>query len=135
MLDPPRYRESVTAMQTAMLIGYFPALVMLAVALALSGILAAGTSLLGPKRPTAAKLAPYECGMSPVGTARRRFPIKFYLYAMLFLVFDIEAVFFYPWAVIYHQLRWFGFIEMFIFIVVLLIGYYYIWRKGAFEWE
>jgi NADH-quinone oxidoreductase subunit A len=122
-------------MQAAMLTGYFPALVLLVVALALGGILSAGTALLGPKRPTAAKLAPYECGMSPVGTARTRFPIKFYLYAMLFLVFDIEAVFFYPWAVVYHSLRWFGFVEMFIFIVILLIGYFYIWKKGAFEWE
>ena len=86
-------------------------------------------------KPTPEKLEPYECGMVPVGGARVRFSIKFYLVAMLFILFDIEAIFFYPWAVIFQRLKVFGLIEMFIFIAILLVGYIYIWKKGAFEWE
>lgn len=115
--------------------GYLPILILLAIALVIAGGITFGAATLGPKRPTAAKLAPYECGMSPVGSARRRFPVKFYLFAMMFLVFDVEAAFFYPWAVIFGRLRWYGFLEMLLFVVVLLIGYFYILKKGAFEWE
>lgn len=118
-----------------MLGAYLPILLLFLVALAAAGGITTGAALLGPKRPTAAKLATYECGMSPVGTARQRFPVKFYLFAMMFLVFDIEAAFFYPWAVVFMGLRWFGYIEMLLFVVVLLIGYFYILKKGAFEWE
>jgi len=89
----------------------------------------------GIKKPNAQKLAPYECGMNPIGTARERFSVKFYLVAMLFLLFDIEAVFLFPWAVVYHDLRLFGFFEMLLFIVVILAGYIYVWKKGALEWE
>ena len=90
---------------------------------------------LGVKKPNARKLAPYECGMNPIGTARDRFSVKFYLVAMLFLLFDIEAVFLFPWAVVYRDLRLFGFFEMLLFIVAILAGYIYVWKKGALEWE
>ena len=91
--------------------------------------------VLGVKKPNARKLAPYECGMQPTGTARERFSVKFYLVAMLFLLFDIEAVFLFPWAVVYRDLRIFGFLEMLLFIAAILAGYIYVWKKGALEWE
>ena len=95
--------------------------------------------LLGVKHPNPRKLAPYECGINPTGTARERFSVKFYLVAMLFLLFDIEAVFLFPWAVVYRDLnrevRLFGFFEMLLFIVAILAGYIYVWKKGALEWE
>ena len=94
-----------------------------------------GSMILGMRKPTAAKRAPYECGMQPVGTARERFSVKFYLVAMLFLLFDIEAVFLFPWAVVYRDLKMFGFLEMVLFIAVVGAGYVYVWKKGALEWE
>ncbi len=81
------------------------------------------------------KLEPYECGMRPVGGARVRFSIKFYLVAMLFILFDIEAIFFYPWASVHRWLGWFGLVEMGIFVAILLVGYVYIWKRGAFQWD
>jgi NADH-quinone oxidoreductase subunit A len=89
----------------------------------------------GVKRPTREKLSPYECGIQPVGDARERFSISFYLVGMLFILFDVEAVFLYPWAVVYRELRWFGFIEMLLYILILLAGYVYIWKKGALDWS
>ncbi|HEU4386687.1 MAG TPA: NADH-quinone oxidoreductase subunit A [Blastocatellia bacterium] len=80
------------------------------------------------------KLMPYECGVDPIGDARERFSVRFYMVAMLFLVFDVETIFLFPWAVIYDKLALFGLIEMIIFIGILVVGYYYAWRKGAFEW-
>jgi NADH-quinone oxidoreductase subunit A len=94
-----------------------------------------GSLILGMRKPTPEKQAPYECGMQPVGTARERFSVKFYLVAMLFLLFDIEAVFLFPWAVVYRDLKLFGFFEMLVFIAVVLAGYVYVWKKGALEWE
>jgi len=89
----------------------------------------------GVKRPTEAKLSPYECGSTPVGDARGSFSVSFYLVGMLFILFDVEAVFLYPWAVVYKSLRWSGFIEMFLYIAVLLAGYIYVWKKGALDWN
>jgi NADH-quinone oxidoreductase subunit A len=89
----------------------------------------------GVKKPDPRKLAPYECGMNPIGTAREPFSVKFYLVAMLFLLFDIEAVFLFPWAVVYRDLKLFGFFEMLLFIGVILAGYVYVWKRGALEWE
>ena len=89
----------------------------------------------GVKNPNATKLSPYECGMNPIGNARERFSVKFYLVAMLFLLFDIEAVFLFPWAVVYRDLKPFGFVEMLLFILAILAGYIYVWKKGALEWE
>lgn len=91
--------------------------------------------VLGPFRPTKRKLMPYESGMDPIGPAVRRMPVKFYLVAVLFILFDIEVIFFLPWAVYLRQLGLFGLVEMLVFIAILLVGYVYLWRKGALEWE
>src|SRR5215217_1219939 len=90
--------------------------------------------LLGPKKPTPEKLAPYECGMPPVGDARERHPVKFYLVAMIFLLFDIEVAFLYPFAMALRELRWFGFAQLVAFFAILLVGYVYVWRKGVLDW-
>jgi len=118
-----------------MLDSYLPILVLIAIALAFALGSVIMSRLVGQKKPSAVKLAPYECGMPPVGTAHDRFSIKFYIIAMLFILFDIEAVFLYPWAVEFKKLGMFGFIEMGVFIAILLVGYIYVWKKGALEWE
>ena len=101
-----------------------------------AGIVFTGASrLLGPRRPTEEKLSTYESGMEPVKTARERFSVKFYMVAMLFIVFDIEVVFMYPWAVKFRELGLFGFIEMMVFVLILLVGYLYVVRKGALRWD
>ena len=91
--------------------------------------------LFGPRKQSEAKAMPYESGMNPYGPGTRRMPIRFYLIAVLFILFDIEVVFFLPWAIVFRQLGVFGLIEMVIFIVILLVGYVYAWKKGALEWE
>ena len=93
------------------------------------------SGILGPRKPTPEKLAPYECGMPPVSDARERHPVKFYLVAMIFLLFDIEVAFLYPWAMAIRDLRWVGFAQILIFFAILLAGYVYIWRKGALNWD
>jgi len=80
------------------------------------------------------KLMPYECGVDPIGDARDRFSVRFYIVAMLFLIFDVETIFLFPWAIIYDRLALFGLVEMLIFIGILVVGYYYAWQKGALEW-
>lgn len=92
-------------------------------------------TLFGPRKQSAAKAMPYESGMNPYGEGTRRMPIRFYLIAVLFILFDIEVVFFLPWAIVFRQLGIFGLIEMAIFIVILLVGFIYAWKKGALEWE
>jgi len=91
--------------------------------------------LLGPRHPTAEKLAPYECGMPPVGDARERHSVKFYLIAMIFLLFDIEVAFLYPWAMALRDLQWVGFWQIVGFFGVLVVGYAYVWKKGALNWD
>jgi NADH-quinone oxidoreductase subunit A len=91
--------------------------------------------LLGIQRPSKAKLKPYECGIEPTGAARVRFSVKFYLVAMVFILFDIEAVFFYPWAVVHRWLGWFGLMELGVFIAILAMGYIYVWKRGGLQWE
>ena len=91
--------------------------------------------LFGPRKNSAEKSMPYESGMNPIGPGTRRMPIRFYLVAVLFILFDIEVVFFLPWAITFRQLGLFGLVEMLIFIVILLVGYVYAWKKGALEWE
>jgi len=114
---------------------YFPVAILVLVAIMIGlGALVFGL-LLRPRRPYAQKLTPYESGNPPVGDSRHRFSIKFYIIAMLFVVFDVEAVFLYPWAVAYDKLGLFGLVEMMLFIFILLIGYVYVWKKGAFDWE
>ncbi len=92
-------------------------------------------AILGPRRPTRRKLAPYESGMTPVGEAQKRMPVKFYLTAVLFILFDIEVIFLLPWAIIFKQLGLFGFLEMLVFVIILIIGLIYVWKRGAFEWD
>jgi NADH-quinone oxidoreductase subunit A len=114
---------------------YLPILLFLLVAIAFSGGTILISSLIVPRRSNRVKMSSYECGVDPVGSARQRFPIKFYLVAVLFVLFDIEAVFLYPWAVAFRQLGLYGLIEMVLFIVVLLVGYLYILKKKALEWD
>jgi NADH-quinone oxidoreductase subunit A len=90
--------------------------------------------VVGQRKPTRAKLSPYECGMTPVGDSRQRFSVQFYLVAMLFILFDVEAIFLYPWAVILRQLKHFGLWEMFVYIGIVLAGFFYVWKKGVLEW-
>jgi NADH-quinone oxidoreductase subunit A len=92
------------------------------------------SAVLGPRKPTPEKLAPYECGMPPVGDARERQSVKFYLVAMIFLLFDIEVAFLYPWAMALRDLGWPGLVQIVLFMLLLLAGYVYVWRKGAFDW-
>jgi NADH-quinone oxidoreductase subunit A len=114
---------------------YLPVLLFLLVAIAFAGGTILISTLIVPRRSNRVKMSPYECGVEPVGTARERFSIKFYLVAVLFILFDIEAVFLYPWAVAFRQLGLYGLIEMVLFIVILLVGYVYVLKKRALEWE
>jgi len=109
--------------------------VLLAISVVLSFVILVLSRIMGPFKPTTRKLEPYESGMTPIGPAIRRLPVKFYLVAVLFILFDIEVVFFLPFAVVTRQVGLFALIEMGIFIAILLIGYAYAWRKGALEWE
>jgi NADH-quinone oxidoreductase subunit A len=114
---------------------YFPVVIIFLIATAIGlGALVVGL-IVRPRRPYKQKLFPYESGNPPVGEPRYKFSVKFYIIAMLFVVFDVEAVFLYPWAVAYDKLGIFGFVEMMLFIFILLIGYIYVWKKGAFNWE
>ena len=114
---------------------FIPILMMLIVATGFAVATLAASHFLGRRVNDPAKLSPYECGVTPVGTARERFHTRFYLVAMLFIVFDIETVFIYPWAVVFKQLAMFGLIEMGVFIAILLAGLVYVWGKGALEWD
>lgn len=114
---------------------YFPVLVQGIIAIGLATVLITLSYILGKKVRNVVKDTPYESGITPTGDARQRFSVKFYLVAMLFILFDIEAIFLYPWAVVYRDLKFFGFIEMLIFVVLILSGFFYIWRKGALDWS
>ena len=123
-----------------MLGAYLPIVVLVTIAILFGLGSVVLSSLIGQKKPTPVKLQPYECGCEPVGSARERFSIKFYLIAMLFILFDIESVFLYPWAVVFKKFISAGFgpfilAEMVVFIVILFVGYIYVWKKGALEWE
>lgn len=118
-----------------MLIEYVAIGVLIALTVAVAVIAITLGILFGPKRPTSRKAAPYESGMTPLGPGNRRMPVRYYLVAVLFILFDIEVVFFLPWAISFRQLGLFGMIEMIIFIVILLVGYIYAWKRGALEWE
>ena len=118
-----------------MLSDYLPILVIFLVALFIAVFVIVLSGLLGPQRPTRRKLMPYESGMEPIGSAQRRFPIKFNLVAMIFILFDIEVIFFFPYVLVYKRLGVFGLIEIGLFMAILLIGFIYIWKKGALEWD
>jgi NADH-quinone oxidoreductase subunit A len=114
---------------------YAPLLIQLLAAMGLSAAIILLSALVGRHRPTRAKEQPYECGIRPTGDAREPFSVHFYLVAMVFILFDIEAIFLYPWALIYRELRTFGFVEMLLYIAILLAGYIYLWKKGALDWN
>jgi NADH-quinone oxidoreductase subunit A len=114
----------------------YVAIALLIVIATLVALIAIGLgTIFGPKKNSEAKSMPYESGMTPYGEGTRRMPIRFYIIAVLFILFDIEVVFFLPWAITFRQLGFFGLIEMVIFIAILLVGYVYAWKKGALEWE
>jgi NADH-quinone oxidoreductase subunit A len=114
---------------------YAPLLLYLLLAMTLSGVILLLSTAVGWRRPSRVKNQPYECGMTPTGDAREPFSVKFYLVAMVFILFDVEAIFLYPWAFIFRQLGWFGFVEMLLYIMILLVGYFYLWKKGALDWN
>ena len=116
-------------------IGYIPIFIFLIVAVGFALFVILISAIFGKRKTTRQKMLPYECGMDPIGAARKPFSVKFYIIAMLFIIFDIEAVFLYPWAVIYRELKIFGLAEMAVFIAILLVGFIYVWKKGALEWE
>ena len=118
-----------------MLLEYIAIAVMIAVATLIAFIAIGLGELFGPRKNSVAKSMPYESGMNPYGEGTRRMPVRFYLIAVLFILFDIEVVFFLPWAIAFRKLGIFGLLEMVVFIVILLIGYVYAWKKGALEWE
>jgi NADH-quinone oxidoreductase subunit A len=114
---------------------YFPVLVQVIIAAAVAAGLVGGSYLLGKKVRNRVKDTPYECGIPPTGSARERFSVKFYLVAMVFILFDIEAIFLYPWVVVYRELKMFAFFEMLLFIGLVLAGFFYIWKKGVLNWS
>ena len=114
--------------------GWLGILIMIALGVGFAGVMILLSSVLGPHNPTPEKLAPYECGMPAVGDARERQSVKFYLVAMVFLLFDIEVAFLYPWAVALRDLGWPGLLQIVTFFLILVVGYIYIWRKGVLDW-
>jgi len=114
---------------------YFPVLAQALVAMALAAGLLTASFVLGKRVRNRVKDMPYESGIVPTGDARQRFSVKFYLVGMLFILFDIEAIFLYPWVVVFRELKMFGFVEMLIFVVLILLGFFYIWKKGALDWS
>jgi NADH-quinone oxidoreductase subunit A len=114
---------------------YFPVLVQAIIAMGLAAGLLSVSYLLGKRVRNRVKDMPYESGIVPTGDARQRFSVKFYLVAMLFILFDIEAIFLYPWVVVYRELRMVAFAEMLVFVVLILSGFFYIWKKGALDWS
>jgi NADH-quinone oxidoreductase subunit A len=122
-----------------MLIDYLPLLIFFGIALAFGVFVVIASYLVGQHKPTPTKMAPYECGVTTVGTSRQRIPIRYYLVAMLFLLFDIEIVFIYPWAVVFRDLKAalgiLIFFEMLVFMGILIVAYVYVWKRGALEWE
>ena len=118
-----------------MLEQYFPILLFILVGLAIGGVLLTVGTLLAPNRPDAEKLSPYECGFEAFEDARMKFDVRYYLVAILFILFDLEIAFLFPWAVVLPEIGFFGFAAMMIFLAVLVIGFIYEWKKGALDWE
>ena len=113
---------------------WFPVLVQAILAMVIAAALVTLSFVIGRRVKNRIKDMPYECGIEPTGDAQQRFSVKFYLVAMLFILFDIEAIFLYPWAVVYKQLKMFGFFEMLTFVVLILAGFFFIWKKGVLDW-
>jgi NADH-quinone oxidoreductase subunit A len=114
---------------------YLPILIQMVLGIGLACIIVTLSYLIGKHRRTAVKGRPYECGITPVGDADHRFSVKFYMVAIVFILFDIEAIFLIPWAVEMRQLKMFGFVEMLVYMVIVLAGFYYIWTKGVIDWN
>jgi NADH-quinone oxidoreductase subunit A len=127
--------KGVKEARSDMLTEYYGIFYIVILAVLFAGVTVFLSSILGPKRRSKVKSEPFECGIPTEGAQYVETPVKFYIIALLFLVFDLECVFLYPWAVYYKKLGLFGFVEMFIFILILLICYVYVWKKGALEWE
>ena len=118
-----------------MLLEYIPIAILLVLATVFAFLVVAVGHIFGPRRPTERKSLPYESGMTPFGPGTRRMPVRFYMVAVLFILFDIEVIFFLPWAIVLRRLGVFGLVEMIVFVFILLVGYVYAWKKGALEWE
>lgn len=118
-----------------MLVNYLPVLIFMCVGVAFGVLPLLSGRILGPHKPDKAKLSPYECGFSPFEDARLPFDVRFYLVAILFIIFDLETAFLFPWAVSLHRIGWFGFWAMIMFLAILVVGFIYEWKKGALEWE
>lgn len=114
---------------------YFPILLFIGIALAFGVVTLLISYLVQPKYPEAEKLSPYECGSEPFSDARMPFPVRYYIFAMLFVIFDIEVIFLYPWAVVFDKIGLIGLVEMLVFIGLFLVAYVYAWKKGALEWD
>lgn len=114
---------------------YFPVLLQALIAMGIAGVMLGLSALLGKRVRNRVKDMAYECGITPTGDARSRFSVKFYLVGMLFILFDIEAIFLYPWVVVYRELKMFAFVEMLLFIVLIFCGFFYIWKKGVLDWS
>jgi NADH-quinone oxidoreductase subunit A len=114
---------------------YGSLLLMFILAAGLAGLLITVSTIVGRHKQTREKDQPYECGMKPTGDARQPFSVHFYMVALIFILFDIEAIFLYPWALVFHDLKVFGFVEMLLYIIILLVGYIFLWKKGALEWD
>jgi len=121
--------------RTRVLAEYLPTLLFLIVATGIGVALIVIGNVLGPKRPTAEKLSPYECGFAAFEGAHMQFDVRYYLIAILFIVFDLEIAFVFPWALVFRELGVFGLVEMGVFLALLVIGFAYVWKKGALEWE
>jgi NADH-quinone oxidoreductase subunit A len=114
---------------------YFPILLFILIALVFGGIMVAMGAMLGPDRPDSEKLSPYECGFEAFEDARMKFDVRYYLVAILFILFDLEIAFLFPWAIVLQEIGWFGFVAMMVFLGILVVGFVYEWKKGALEWE
>lgn len=122
-------------MADSYILRYLPLLIHTMVAAIIAGAIVTLSWLLGQHKANRAKMSPYECGVTPVGDVRARFSVKFYLVAMLFILFDVEAVFLYPWAILLRELKMFGFWEMLVYIAIVLVGFVYIWKMGVLDWN
>ena len=122
-------------MNSPYLDNYGPLLLMFILAAGLAGLLIGASALVGKHKHSVEKDQPYECGIKPTGDAREPFSVHFYMVGLIFILFDIEAIFLYPWALVYNDLKLFGFVEMLLYIVILLVGYIFLWKKGALNWD
>jgi NADH-quinone oxidoreductase subunit A len=122
-------------METSYVDSYAPLLLMFLLACGLSGALIVVSAIVGRHKRTREKDQPYECGIRPTGDAREPISVQFYMVALVFVLFDIEAIFLYPWALVFHELRLFGFAEMVLYITILSTGYVFLWKKGALDWN